>query len=211
VEWKGQLDFMRLAAVTVYGFIVQGPLGHAWLICLDEAVSLFLHEGTLWNLVVKVVGDSIIELPLHVVLFFAWMEMFNGNGFAVVALKVRHEFWPTYIAELLFWPAFQLINFWKVPVKHQLLAINIACIFDSTFLCWAHTQASWLETLHHMWQKNAVDMPELLVESTAGALSVLSDWDPLPLDTTRVGDRILLDPRRWSPDMMNSTEASWML
>ena len=40
-----------------------------------------------------------------------------------------------YAAELVLWPAFQAFNFWKVPVRHQLLAVNTACLLDATFLC----------------------------------------------------------------------------
>lgn len=31
---------------------------------------------------------------------------------------------------------FQFLNFWKVPLQHQLLAANGATILDSTFLSW---------------------------------------------------------------------------
>ncbi len=50
--------------------------------------------------------------------------------------KLRSDFLSAYIAELAFWPAFQAVNFWKVPVRHQLLAVNLACLVDATFLCW---------------------------------------------------------------------------
>eukprot|EP00873_Tetraselmis_striata_P044640 jgi/Tetstr1/464904/TSEL_009638.t1 len=39
------------------------------------------------------------------------------------------------------------MNFWRVPVEHQLLAVNIACIFDSTFLCWAKHEDQWAASL----------------------------------------------------------------
>lgn len=50
--------------------------------------------------------------------------------------KLRSDFLSAYVAELAFWPAFQAVNFWKVPVRHQLLAVNLACLVDATFLCW---------------------------------------------------------------------------
>ena len=50
--------------------------------------------------------------------------------------KLRRDFLSSYLAELAFWPAFQVVNFWKVPVRHQLLAVNMACLLDATFLCW---------------------------------------------------------------------------
>ena len=30
----------------------------------------------------------------------------------------------------------QGLNFWKVPLQHQLLVANAATVADSTFLCW---------------------------------------------------------------------------
>lgn len=53
-----------------------------------------------------------------------------------VGNKIKRDFWSAYLAELVFWPAFQTINFWKVPVRHQLLTVNVACLLDATFLCW---------------------------------------------------------------------------
>ena len=59
-----------------------------------------------------------------------------------VKQKLRNDFWSAYLAELAFWPAFQAVNFWKVPVRHQLLAVNLACLVDATFLCWCAPAAS---------------------------------------------------------------------
>ena len=57
-------------------------------------------------------------------------------GVQDVKEKCRRDFLSAYAAELVFWPAFQAVNFWKVPVRHQLLAVNMACLLDATFLCW---------------------------------------------------------------------------
>ena len=50
--------------------------------------------------------------------------------------RIRQDFIPTFMAECLYWPFIQGFNFWKVPVKHQLLVVNTACLADSTFLSW---------------------------------------------------------------------------
>ncbi len=57
-------------------------------------------------------------------------------GVQDVKEKCKRDFLSAYAAELVFWPAFQAVNFWKVPVRHQLLAVNTACLLDATFLCW---------------------------------------------------------------------------
>lgn len=50
--------------------------------------------------------------------------------------RIQQDFIPTFMAECLYWPFIQGVNFWKVPVKHQLLVVNTACLADSTFLSW---------------------------------------------------------------------------
>lgn len=50
--------------------------------------------------------------------------------------RIQQDFIPTFAAECLYWPFIQGFNFWKVPVKHQLLVVNTACLADSTFLSW---------------------------------------------------------------------------
>lgn len=71
--------------------------------------------------------------------------------------KLRRDFLSAYVAELAVWPAFQAANFalvgarhqpccmlgrqadglsTQVPVRHQLLMVNLACLGDATFLCW---------------------------------------------------------------------------
>ena len=67
------------------------------------------------------------EVQIHAALLMAVQD---------VKEKCRRDFLSAYAAELVFWPAFQAVNFWKVPVRHQLLAVNMACLLDATFLCW---------------------------------------------------------------------------
>lgn len=66
---------------------------------------------------------------------FSWCDPFLAV-MQDVKRKCKNDFWSAYAAELVFWPAFQAVNFWKVPLRHQLLAVNLACLLDATFLCW---------------------------------------------------------------------------
>lgn len=50
--------------------------------------------------------------------------------------KLQQDFLPTMAAEVAIWPAYQAVNFARVPVQHQLLMCSIGTLFDSTFLCW---------------------------------------------------------------------------
>ena len=108
-------------------------------------------------------ADELLFGPLHVLGFFTFMTKAEGGSWQVstscqwqqtscrrfaqqdtessytlqdVRQKIKHDFLSTYLAELAIWPAFQAFNFWKVPVRHQLLVVNTGCLLDATFLCW---------------------------------------------------------------------------
>ena len=74
--------------------------------------------------------------------FHAVSETTGCNAMQDVKAKCKRDFWSAYAAELVFWPAFQTVNFWKIPVRHQLLAVNLACLLDATFLCWCAMESA---------------------------------------------------------------------
>lgn len=53
-----------------------------------------------------------------------------------LAEKCSKDFWPTLLVEMLVWPPFQVANFAKVPLRHQLVVMNGGTIMDSAFICW---------------------------------------------------------------------------
>ncbi len=65
-----------------------------------------------------------------------------------VKAKCKRDFLSAYAAELVFWPTFQALNFWKIPVRHQLLAVNLACLLDATFLCWYAAKPEQVACMH---------------------------------------------------------------
>jgi protein Mpv17 len=115
---------------------VVGPIGHAWYRFLDAWVAARLPRGSARFVAAKVLLDEVVFGPVHVAGFFAAVTLAEGGGVGAVKAKLARDFWPTYAAELAFWPAFQALNFWRVPVRHQLLVVNLACLLDATFLCW---------------------------------------------------------------------------
>jgi hypothetical protein len=158
------LAVRHLAASALYGACVVGPLGHAWYRWLDAFVSARFLRGSAKFVASKVLLDEVVFGPVHVAGFFATVVVVaEGGGLTEVASKVRRDFASTYAAELAFWPAFQAVNFWRVPVRHQLLAVNLACLLDATFLCWASAHDDWVAAA-----RSALGMEEVGVEKGEG-------------------------------------------
>lgn len=144
VEGRARIDKRRLIVTAAYATCVVGPVGHAWYSWLDAFARRHFVPGTLKFVGAKVVIDEAVFTPLHVGIFFALLTVADGGNLADIKAKFEKDYVSTLLTELIVWPGFQAANFWKVPVKHQLLAANGATVLDSTFLSWARSQDDWL-------------------------------------------------------------------
>eukprot|EP01024_Parvocaulis_polyphysoides_P073242 TRINITY_DN9413_c0_g1_i1.p2 TRINITY_DN9413_c0_g1~~TRINITY_DN9413_c0_g1_i1.p2 ORF type:complete len:234 (-),score=31.25 TRINITY_DN9413_c0_g1_i1:373-996(-) len=147
IEQKKELDKKRVLYTWAYATFFEGPVGHYWYLVLDLCTTRILPPSSIQFIGAKILADTFLMGPFHVACFFAAMKIGEGGGLADVRKKLEVDFWQTFVAECGFWIPFQTLNFWKVPVRHQLLAVNLAVLFESTFLCWAKSQEDWWKTL----------------------------------------------------------------
>ncbi|KAK9841824.1 hypothetical protein WJX81_005480 [Elliptochloris bilobata] len=160
-------DMKRTLLTSAYGGLFIGPVGHTWYQVLDKAARRRFAPGSLKFIATKVIGDEVVFGPVHVAGFFAFMTVAEGGSWQDVKEKLQNDFLSAYLAELAFWPAFQAVNFWKVPVRHQLLAVNLACLVDATFLCWIQNQEDWTRYLR--WGQTEATAPYATPEGAQGA------------------------------------------
>lgn len=105
----------------------------------------------------KVAVDGIIFGPLDLLVFFSYMGFSSGKSATQVKEDVKRDFIPAFILEGGIWPLLQVANFRFVPVRYQLLYVNLFCLLDSCFLSWVEQQqdASWKQ-----WFKSFLAMKE---------------------------------------------------
>lgn len=84
----------------------------------------------------QILVDMSVFGVLHIMAFFTWMTLAEGGTWTDVKTKIKQDFPPTYCAALMFWPMYMAFVFSQVPVSMQLLAVNIGCLVDATFMCW---------------------------------------------------------------------------
>ncbi|KAK9803230.1 hypothetical protein WJX73_007509 [Symbiochloris irregularis] len=157
VDGDDRLDLPRTAWTAFFGAALIGPAGHAWYQALDRVVGGRFTRGTMTFIVAKVAADELTFGPLHVASFFSFMTLAQGGTLQDVREKLRRDFVSAYVAELAVWPAFQAVNFSKVPVRHQLLMVNLASLADATFLCWVKSQEDWMAQIGLISPKGAAD------------------------------------------------------
>lgn len=114
---------------------------------LDKFIRLKLQlmPKSARSVATKVAMDSLIFGPIHLFVFFTYMGLSAGKTIPQVKEDLKRNYFPALILEGGVWPVVQIFNFWYVPVKYQLLYVNLFCLLDSAFLSWLEQQkdAPW--------------------------------------------------------------------
>ncbi|CAM8925732.1 unnamed protein product [Rhodiola kirilowii] len=148
---KFKVNWRRVAITSMFGFGFVGPVGHYWYEGLDRFIrlKLILQPKSVKFVATKVAMDGIIFGPLDLLVFFSYMGFSNGKNLDQVKEDLKRDFLPALILEGGIWPIVQVANFRYVPVRYQLLYVNIFCLLDSAFLSWIEQQqdAPWKTAL----------------------------------------------------------------
>ncbi|KAK9268585.1 hypothetical protein L1049_000339 [Liquidambar formosana] len=144
---KFKINWKRVAITSMFGFGFVGPLGHFWYEGLDRFIRLRLQlqPKSVRFVATKVAMDSLIFGPFDLFVFFTYMGFCAGKNVAQVKEDLKRDFLPALILEGGVWPIVQVANFRYVPVRYQLLYVNVFCLLDSAFLSWVEQQkdAPW--------------------------------------------------------------------
>ncbi|CAL9132997.1 unnamed protein product [Musa textilis] len=141
------IDWRRVATTSMFGFAFVGPIGHYWYEYLDRIIQvrLQLQPKSMKFVTSKVAADGLIFGPLDLLIFFSYMGLASGRSISQVKEDVKRDFLPALIVGGTVWPIVQVANFRFVPVRYQLLYVNLFCLLDSSFLSWIEQQgdAPW--------------------------------------------------------------------
>ncbi|KAF8643684.1 hypothetical protein HU200_066744 [Digitaria exilis] len=122
-----KVDWKRVGITSSFGFAFVGPVGHYWYEYLDRFIRRRFQPNTFKFVASKVAADGFLFGPLDLLLFFSYVGLGQGRMGGTI------------------WPAVQIANFRFIPVRYQLLYVNLFCLLDSCFLSWIEQQgdASW--------------------------------------------------------------------
>ena len=146
----GPLDLRRAALAGAYGFGFVGPFGHTWYKWLDRVSGAWSRGPGLSRTAGKLALDTFAFGPFSVAVLFVHMGLGEGESPQVIRRKLEEDLLPTVLLDSAFWVPFQCANFTLVPPRHNLLAVNLACLADSCLLSWAK-HADVASLLHGAW------------------------------------------------------------
>ncbi|KAH9300624.1 hypothetical protein KI387_012207, partial [Taxus chinensis] len=144
---KFKIDWKRAATTGMFGFGFVGPIGHFWYEGLEHVTKhrLRLRPRSFQFIAAKLAADSLIFGPVHLVAFFTYMGLASGKKIDQIKENIKRDFLPAFMMEESTWTVVQTVNFRFVPVRYQLLYVNLFCLLDSAFLSWFEQQedAPW--------------------------------------------------------------------
>lgn len=116
--------------MSVFGFIYHGPSGHYFYNWLDSKI-----EGSEAPKVALKVGiDQLLWCPIFMSVFFTYLGLVNGDGFAAIGDKIKNDLFTAVKGSWKVWPVVHAINFRFIQTKHRLVFINSVQIAFNMFL-----------------------------------------------------------------------------
>lgn len=129
-----EFDPVRSARMFGFGLIFYGPFQYYWY----SALEWMMPVKNTANFLVKVAANQVILAPIVLSTVFAWNLGWTGAGDQIVG-KIRRDLVSTMINGWKFWIPAASINFYAVPVQHQVLYMSVCGVFWTAYLSFAST------------------------------------------------------------------------
>ncbi|KAG7673373.1 hypothetical protein Ndes2526B_g03185 [Nannochloris sp. 'desiccata'] len=127
-------DVYRCLRLSLYGALIDGPVGHYFYQFLDTKIKPDDPKGTT-AVLTKTAIDQLLWAPGMTVVFLAFLTTLEGRPEAIMSV-IQAKLLPIYLANLGVWPIFHLINFKYIDPKQRILFNNIVAIAWTTYLSW---------------------------------------------------------------------------
>mmetsp|Transcript_16125 Transcript_16125/g.32292 ORF Transcript_16125/g.32292 Transcript_16125/m.32292 type:complete len:241 (-) Transcript_16125:269-991(-) len=115
----------KVIAFVMFGLLLSGPLGHAWLKFLNGRKNK-LKGQTL--ILYKIALDRLVYGPAFNLLQMAFVYKASGQSWNKVGKSLAATWWPAQILNWKMWPFAQFINFNFIPPDLQLLYMNLVAL-----------------------------------------------------------------------------------
>ena len=130
-------SYYRSATMAIYGSIISGAFVSAWFEILN---GLFPPPMTLSRVIQKVAVNQIFMSPVLNGMFFTWVVLTRDlsstlqEKASIVRAKLGRDLMPTIKRSCVFWSTLNLLNFFIIPIKYQLLYTNLAFLIWTTYI-----------------------------------------------------------------------------
>lgn len=131
----GMFNSLRCLRLSLYGLLIDGPVGHLWYRFLDGTV---FPEAPTSNKAVlsKTALDQFVWGPAMTVVFFAFLKTLEGRPDLILA-TVKSKLWKVMVANYMVWPLAHFASFKWVPTEYRVLYNNVVSVAWNAWLSWS--------------------------------------------------------------------------
>ncbi|XP_066159122.1 protein Mpv17 [Euwallacea fornicatus] len=123
----------RSIKFTLLGTIFVGPTLTVWYRLLARR---FGNEMSTSTTLKKVLSDQLLFAPSFIAVFLTTVNLVNGVSIAQIKKDLPTNYPDIVVANWKLWPAVQLVNFYFVPLTHQVLVVQGVALIWNTYLSW---------------------------------------------------------------------------
>ena len=127
-----QIDWMQTGRFMVLNILFVAPVLHHWYTWIDKAVP----GKEMIPVIKRVFYDEFVFTPVYIPVIMGLLWGMEGNEPAKIPKMIGAEFWNIMLFDWCVYIPVQLVNFRYVPVKYQVLVINLCGVGWNTFICW---------------------------------------------------------------------------
>ncbi|ODV65451.1 hypothetical protein HYPBUDRAFT_114012 [Hyphopichia burtonii NRRL Y-1933] len=142
---NGKFDSARLARAMVYGSIFFAPIGTKWYKTLPK-FKFPGYNNSFLNTLTRVGVDQLVFAPIAIPTYYSVMTVLENppNLLPTIKSKLNDNWLNTLQTNWLVWPVVQLVNFSLIPLRFQLLFVNLVSIGWNCYLSMALNSSSHL-------------------------------------------------------------------
>ncbi|KAL0281410.1 UNVERIFIED_CONTAM: hypothetical protein PYX00_002404 [Menopon gallinae] len=130
-EWK-KVDVERTEKFFLIGAFVIGPPLGKWYSVLHRIFG----KGVKFAALKKVTIDQLLFAPIFTGMVLSVINFTNHFSVESMIAKVKEDYPDVIKNNYKVWPAVQLFNFYMVPLKYQVFAVQIVAILWNTYISW---------------------------------------------------------------------------
>lgn len=136
------VDFAQVARFALLNVAFVAPVLHHWY----QFINRTLPGKNLSRVVQRTFWDEFVFSPMYIPVFLGMLWKLEGNSHGQIWNMTKSEVPNIIVAEWVTWVPTMLVTFRYVPVKFQVLVINVVGVAWQTFLAYmannAHANAA---------------------------------------------------------------------
>lgn len=127
-----EIDFARTIKYSSLGLLFVGPILKYWYGLLDRSITI--KQSRLQRTVKKMVVDQSIMAPALNLSIMALVGLINEESSNTIKERIKVQYPDIMKNNYMLWPAVQMVNFSIVPVKYQVVFVQLIAVVWNCFV-----------------------------------------------------------------------------